>query len=138
MDIDRILIPELADYAKELVGAGFSVYVFTSDVKRVDNGGKESCATHLGFSRVVGDQVCFASVSYSLAGFQFDMPMKPSRQHGSSMFIGGADAPEFEELTVRKAELYASPTGRNLLVGTQANDPAWCIHLYSHVRLEAV
>lgn len=129
----RIVQSELSDFGKELLAAGFKVYVFRSDAERVAKGGRESCATHIGFSRVVGEQECFASVSYGLAGYQFNMPIKPSRKHGSSMFIGDTDQmPEFDSLTLANAELYASPTGFNRLVGTQSNDP-WGRGLYVEV-----
>lgn len=127
----RIARPELSDFGKQLLAAGFRVFVFRSDVERVAKGGMESCATTIGFSRVVDEQECFASVSYGIAGYQFSMPIKPSREHGSSMFIGDTDEmSEFDSLTLDNAELYASPTGYNRLVGTQKNDPAWLDGLY--------
>jgi hypothetical protein len=131
----RIVTPELSAFGKELLAHGFRVFVFRSDVERVAKGGRESCATTIGFSRVVGEQECFASVSYGLAGYQFDMPIKPSRQHGSSMFIGDTDTmPEFDSLTLDRAELYASPTGFNPLVGTQNNYvDEWHDRLYVEV-----
>lgn len=63
------------------------------------------------------------------------MNIKPSRQHGSSMWIQGTTGDrwsrpngmnDYDDLTVANACLYASPTGYNPLVGTQANhgDPA--------------
>lgn len=131
--IARIVTPELADFGKELLAAGFKVFVFRSDVERVSKGGKESCATTVGFSRVVDGRECFGSVSYSLAGYQFSMPIKPSREHGSAMFIGGDKLPEFDSLTLANAELYASPTGFNRLVGTQENDPDWLAGIYVEV-----
>jgi hypothetical protein len=132
----RIVLPELSDFGKQLLAEGYKVFVFRSDVERVAKGGKESCATTIGFSRVVDGRECFASVSrgYGRGGYQFSMPMKPSRKHGSSMFIGNTDqTPEFESLTLDNAELYASPTGYNRLVGTQENDPAWLNGLYIEV-----
>lgn len=120
---DEILTERLAQFADELRSEGFRVYVFRSDVKRVERGGKQSCARWLGFSREVDGRECYASVSDSgrFGGYQFSMPIKPSRVNGSSMFIGGAEATEFDELTLDNARLYASPTGRNALVGTQEN-----------------
>jgi hypothetical protein len=130
----RIVLPDLATFGKELLAAGFTVYVFRSDVERVAKGGKESYATHIGFSRIVNEQECFASVSYGLAGYQFSMPIPPSREHGSSMFISKADhMPEFDSLTLANAELYASPTGFNPLVGTQRNDNGQFRGLYVEV-----
>jgi hypothetical protein len=130
----RIVLPELSDFGKLLLAEGFKVFVFRSDVERVAKGGKESCATTIGFSRVVDGQECFASVSYGNTGYQFSMPIKPSRTNGSSMFIGDTDQmPEFDSLTLDNAELYASPFGFNRLVAMQKNDPEWCIGLYVEV-----
>lgn len=130
----RIARPELADFGKQLLAAGFKVFVFRSDVERVANGGRESYATNIGFSRVVNGQECFASVGSDLAGYKFRMPIKPSQKNGSSMFICNTDSPpEFDSLTLDNAELYASPTGYNRLVGTQKNDPAWLDGLYVEV-----
>lgn len=130
----RIVRPELSDFGKQLLAAGFRVFVFRSDVERVAKGGMESCATTIGFSRVVDERECFASVSREVAGYKFSMPITPSRKHGSSMFIGDTDEmPEFDSLTLSNAELYASPTGYNRLVGTQENDPEWQDKLYTEV-----
>lgn len=130
----RIVQSDLSDFGKELLAAGFKVYVFRSDAERVAKGGKESSATHIGFSRVVNERECWGSVDYSLAGYQFHMPIKPSRENGSSMFIARTDqAPEFEELTLANAELYASPIGWNPLVRRQENYPGWYRDLYVEV-----
>ena len=120
---DKILTKRLSAFADELRADGFRVYVFQSDVERVAKGGRENCATWFGFSRMVGERECYASVSDSgmFGGYQFSMPIKPSREHGSAMYIGGRDTPEFDELTLENARLYASPTGRNALVGTREN-----------------
>ena len=132
----KVLTEELSQFAHELREAGFRTYVFTSDVKRVENGGREACATHLGFSREVDGRECRASVSQeyrSFGGYTFSMPIKPSREHGSAMFIGGDSAPEFDELTLENARLYASPTGRNALVGTHENYAPGFAELYTEV-----
>lgn len=126
-----VLLPELTEFARTLKANGFEVYVFKSDARRVGNGGKPACARTLGFSRTVDGKVCWASVSFDNFGFvQFSMPIRPSRQAGSSMFIGGDSMPRDDELTLDLAELYASPTGHNRLVGTQANDGSTFAHLY--------
>lgn len=131
--IAHIAQPELAAFGKQLLAEGFKVYVFRSDVERVAKGGKESCARHIAFSRIVDGQECFGSVDYSLAGYQFYMPIKPSRKNGSSMFISNTkEAPEFDSLTLDNAKRYASPTGYNPLVGTQKNDPHFA-YLYVEV-----
>ena len=132
-DYHTILVPTLAGFADDLVAAGFRVYVFRSSVRTIERGGQPNHIRHLGFSRNVNGRLCFASVSGQFGGYQFTMPIEPSRKHGSSMFIGGVQADEFDELTVETAELYASPTGRNLLVGTHENYPAGVLHLYTDV-----
>ncbi|HEY5785233.1 MAG TPA: hypothetical protein VIT65_10690 [Microlunatus sp.] len=137
----RILKPVLADYAKELLAAGFRVYVFKSDVERVAKGGRESVGTWFQFSREVDGQVCYASVG--LGFFEspsFSMPIKPSTKNGSSMWVGGSTELRqrdggygySEALDLRNAELYASPFNSNPLVGRQANyaDSAWQERLY--------
>lgn len=131
----RICRPELADFGKELLAAGFRVWVFASDVERVAKGGLESCARSIRFSRVVDGRECFGSVDHSVAGYQFHMPIKPSRENGSSMFVSpGDETPEFEPLDVAKAELYASPTGYNRLVGRQENyESSFAHRLYTEV-----
>lgn len=130
-----ILTPDLAEYAAMLADNGFRVYVFTSDVARVAKGGKKACATSLGFSRIVDGDECRASVSTTYFGRpQFSMPIKPSRQHGSAMFIGGDSAPEDDGLTLYNAELYASPTGTNRLVGTHKNHHAGFAHRYTEIH----
>lgn len=135
MTLAQLLEPELADFATRLLGEGYRVFVFRSDVERVANGGREACASSISFSRVVDGRECFASVDNTLSGYQFHMPIKPSREHGSSMFIGGDRAQEFDDLSLPNAELYAFPIGRNALVGTKENyeDPAWRPRLYVEV-----
>ncbi len=132
---DSIFIPELAEYARTLTRNGFRVYVFKSEITRMERGGLESCVKHLGFSRAVDARECFASVSLDgrFGGPSFNMPIKPSREHGSSMFIHGDHAPENEVLTLTNAMLYASPTGSNRLVGIHENDPSHIAHLYVEV-----
>lgn len=126
----RILKPALAEFAKELLANGYKVYVFKSDIKRVANGGLESVATSMGFSREVDGETRYASVSighFEAANFSF--PIRPSRQHGSSMWIGGAkelrDQDTYgsmsEALILENAALYTSPTASNPLVGTHQN-----------------
>lgn len=137
---EDILLPELHEFAVLLAGSGFRVFVFKSEVERVAKGGKKSIAKTLGFSRMVDDVECNASVSasytYPFGGFQFTMPIKPSREHGSSMFIGDDRASDSDELTLANAELYASPTGYNRLVGTHKNYHQGFAHLYVEIHPE--
>ncbi len=127
---ETILTPELAEFARTLNERGFKTFVFRSEIARVENGGREGVHTHLGFSREVDGQECFGSVSYSLNGYTFHMPIKPSREHGSGMFIGGDNVTEFDVLSITNAEKYASPFGTNHLVGTHANDNTHFAGLY--------
>jgi hypothetical protein len=151
---DTILIPELAEFAGLLTNNDFRVYVFKSEITRMERGGLESSVKHLGFSRVVDDRECFASVSLDgrfggpprphhrplrlsarpLLPWSFSMPIKPSREHGSGMFIGGDHIEDFDLLTLPNAMLYASPTGRNHLVGTHENDNGAFAHLYVEIH----
>lgn len=133
----QILHPDLAEFAAKLKGRDFRVFVFKSDVDRVAKGGKEACATHLSFSRIVDGQECFGSVSRDLGGYSFTMPIRPSRENGSSMFIGldRATETDLDGLTIPAAELYASPFGSNSLVGRQAN---FGNEGYAHLYVEVV
>jgi hypothetical protein len=132
----RILKPFLADFAKELLADGFKVYLYRSDVERVAKGGKESCATAFGFSRTVDGQECYASVEEDFfQSVKFSMPIKPSRENGSGMWVGGSvehHGTTSEVACVENARLYASPFNSNPLVGRQANyrDPVWQDRLY--------
>lgn len=130
---DNILKPKLAEFAKELAANGYKVYLFKSDIKRVANGGMPQVATSLGFSRFVDGRECFASVSLGhFDGANFSFPIKPSRQHGSSMWIGGNPrlrshevykGEMTEELCLVNAEVYTLPMASNPLVGTHENFP---------------
>jgi hypothetical protein len=143
---DNILKPTLAEFAKELAANGFKVYLFKSDIKRVANGGLAQAATSLGFSRVVDGRECFASVSLTyFDAAQFSFPIKPSTQHGSSMWIGGAaelrnhevyGSASAEVLNLHNAYLYAAPLASNPLVGRHENYPGtyWGEHgIYEEV-----
>jgi hypothetical protein len=55
-------------------------------------------------------------------GWRHDMPIVPSREFGSSMFIGGEGRQsQAAVFTVEAAEQCARPTNWNPVVGTQAN-----------------
>lgn len=135
----RILKPFLAKFAKELLAAGFKVYLYRSDVERVAKGGKEAWATGFGFSRTVDGQECYASVSEDFfESVKFNMPIKPSTSNGSGMWVGGSVeryGTTSEVACVENATLYASPFNSNPLVGRQANyrDPVWQDALYVEV-----
>lgn len=121
----HILTPFMARFAKELLANGFQVYLPDSDVKRVAKGGKPAVGKWFTFSRVVNGQTCYAHVSEDFfETVKFSMPIKPSRECGSSMWIGGSierHGTTSEIACVENADLYASPTGHNPLVGTHPN-----------------
>lgn len=133
---DAILIPELAEFARLLTHNSFRVHVFKSEITRMERGGLESSVKHLGFSREVDGRECFASVSLDgrFGGPSFSMPIKPSREHGSGMFIGGDHIEDFDLLTLTNAMLYAAPTGSNRLVGIHQNDNSDIAHLYVEIH----
>lgn len=113
----RILTPFLARYAQELLANGFKVYVFQSDVTRVANGGAEQRRRSFRYSRVVDGQTCYGNVQEEFFGtVKHHMPIKPSKEHGSAMFVGDDDRAD-----LASAERTASPSNWNKLVGTQQN-----------------
>lgn len=87
--------------------------------------------TYFLYSRVVDGVECFGSVQCDeFGGYSHSMPIKPSREHGSGMFVGDKDS---EQLTVDKAMQVASPNNWNRLVGKQANykDTRWIERSYT-------
>ena len=97
----------LKAYAKLLFENGFSIY---------EPGGHWDFFT---YSRVVDGKECFGTVQKGyFGGYSHTMPIKPSQENGSSMFVGDD---EWEDLTIEKAEQVASPTNSNPLVGKQTN-----------------
>jgi hypothetical protein len=127
--LDNVLKPRLALFAKDLLAAGFKVYLYTSDIKRVRDGGLPQVGNGFRFSREVEGQTCYATVSLGFfESASFSMPIKPSTQNGSSMWVQHRGLREnagpgdySEALTVENATLYASPFNSNPLVGRQAN-----------------
>lgn len=75
------------------------------------------------YSRVVDGQECFGMVqtngyrSEQFKAYEHSMPIKPSVENGSSMWVEGVP----NELTVEAAKLIARPTNYNPLVGRQKN-----------------
>lgn len=108
----------LRQFARELLAAGFNVYVSDS----------RGWGTYFKFGRVVDGVERVGYVQVDLLSYKFSMPIKPSREHGSGMFVAGAEVwpGGSEKLTVANATLYASPSNRNHLVGTHQNynDPS--------------
>lgn len=101
----------LTAYAALLTEAGFTVTVPTGDWN------------FFRYSRIVDGVECSGTVhqcTYRLEGYSHSMPIRPSRENGSSMWI-----PEVEDgwdnLTVEAAELIARPYNSNDVVGSHAN-----------------
>jgi hypothetical protein len=115
--IDRVLMPFLARYAKQLLAAGFRVYLFHNDVTRVANGGQERVGTSFQYSRVVDGRTCYGNVQRDyFDSVKHFMPITPSKEHGAAMFVG-----ENDRADIASAERCASPENYNTLVGTQEN-----------------
>lgn len=97
----------LREYAALLAKNGFTIY----EPKGVWN--------HFMYSRMVDDREYFGNVQREQvgSGYRHFMPIKPSKEHGSSMFVD--DVPD--ELTIEAATAVASPSNYNKLVGRHAN-----------------
>lgn len=125
MSLALILKPKLAEFAKELLAAGFKVYLPKSDVQRVAKGGLEKVGNWFQFSREVDGQVCYASVSLGyFEAPEFSMPIRPSVKYGSSMWLAENARQQdmrSEALSLENAKRYASKSGYNPLVGVQSN-----------------
>lgn len=108
--------PALAEYADRLEAAGFTIYEPAS---------ARGTTRFFRYSRLVNGQECFGYVQrdWTGSGYSHSMPIRPSVQHGSSMFVHKVKG----ELTVEAARLVARPSNWNDLVGTHANynDPRW-------------
>lgn len=124
----------LRAYAELLHSNGFAVYE-----------PKGRSGDYFTYSRVVDGRECFGTVSESQephllralgrtqdAGYEHRMPIEPSREHGSSMFVEintplgfgvtrRTSVRVIEGLTIEAAELVARPSNGNHLVGTQYN-----------------
>ena len=108
----------LRNYADTLKGAGFTVYA---------PGGAWDFFT---YSRTVNGLECFGTVQIGhYGGFSHHMPIRPTRDNGSSMWVEGVpdstpdqgDPHGDNPLTVKAAQRVASPSNYNRLVGTQRN-----------------
>ena len=110
-------------YADLLERNGFSIYEPVS--------GKVSPGSYFMYSRDVNGQECFGYVQKDYATgktYSHTMPIRPSIQHGSSMYVDGTD----DQLTVEAARKVASPFNTNNVVGRHANyeDRKWIDRLY--------
>ena len=97
---------ELRDYANVLYENGFTIYEPAGRWK------------HFIYSQLVDGVECFGIVEREDFGdYRHLMPIKPSREHGSSIFVDGVQ----NELTVDAALIIAQPENRNHLVGSHKN-----------------
>lgn len=115
--------PALRVYANQLERHGFSIYEPV--------GTKVSSGDYFMYSRTVDGQECFGYVQRDYAraaSYSHSMPIRPSVENGTSMYIDGTD----NELTVEAATKVASPFNTNRDVGRQANyeDRKWIDRLY--------
>lgn len=105
------LLPELKEYAERLLAEGFRVYV-----PKNWRGG-----TFFFYSREVDGKTCYGNVQKNhFSGYSHYMPIKPSKESGSSMFVGHDDDPVFT-LTIEDAKRTARPSNNNPVVGTHVN-----------------
>lgn len=108
----------LLAYADRLQEAGFRVYIPTpaSPGRRL---------TYFAYARDVdgSERPCYGFVQYKdFFTFDHTMPIKPSRENGSSMFVQDVnEVHDPDDLTVEQATRVASPSNWNEIVGTQQN-----------------
>jgi hypothetical protein len=113
----------LANYADLLQSKGFAIYEPTG-----------TTGDYFTYSQIVDGTECFGTVQLDYASFgsySHTMPIKPSVEHGSSMFV--QSVPNAIALTVAAAKLVARPTNWNSLVGHQRNyrESEWLDKLYT-------
>lgn len=104
--------PALREYAELLHANGFNIYESTRSAK------------YFVYSRMVDGVECFGDVQRDDVGFGYShyMPIKPSVENGSSMFVDYPDGRPVNDLTIEAAKQVAKPTNWNRLVGLQKND----------------
>lgn len=118
--LEEVLVSELAEYAERLRKNGFTVYVHV-DTERAGN---ITPQTFFGYSREVDGRPCFGNVQRATfwrlgQPGEHHMPIKPSRENGSSMYVPAADKLVWSD--VEAARMVARPSNWNELVGTQEN-----------------
>lgn len=120
---DRNDLEGLLAYGADLVAAGFEVWHTASGFR---------AAGYLQYRDPATD--CWGSLQYSLSEMHWQhlMPMVPSKEFGSSMFIQvkparGSRPQTLDPWTVEAARLCARETNWNEVVGTQPNakDKTW-------------
>lgn len=97
--------PALAEYADRLQAAGFTIYEPLTPQSYFD------------YSRVVDGKECFGYVQRGVGRYSHSMPIPPSREAGSNMWV--AKVPD--ELSVEAARMVARPFNSNPLVGRRPN-----------------
>lgn len=102
----------LSEYANRLEAAGFAIYESVSGP-----------GTYFRYSRMVDGKECFGYIQldYARSGHTHLMPIKPSIEHGSSMWVPDARGKALSALDVETAKLVARPKNTNPAVGTHAN-----------------
>jgi hypothetical protein len=97
-------IDRLTAYGNLLKAAGFTVWLTTSGTRGFLTYERDGHYGHLQYS--------------DFEGWQHDMPLVPSKEYGSSMFIG---EPVADVWSVAAAEQAARATNHNPIVGTRPN-----------------
>ncbi|AVO21355.1 hypothetical protein PBI_MEGABEAR_45 [Mycobacterium phage Megabear] len=125
----------LRTYADVLEQAGFTVYETNSVT-----------LNYFRYSRMVDGKECFGYVQLGhYGGYSHSMPIRPSTEHGSSMWVEGVPDSTPQQgnklgnpLTVKAATKVASPTNWNPLVGEQENyDNPRFHHMYQRRNVKA-
>lgn len=98
----------LTQYGKELVAAGFEVWLTKTNFR--DEG-------YLQYRNPLTGAAGSLQYSDSLPGWQHLMPIVPSREYGSAMHLDT----DLNPFTVEAAQECAQLTNRNAVVGTQRN-----------------
>lgn len=116
-ELDRIA-PDLRDYARELIAAGFTVYAPGMHPERM---AQRHPLTFFHYSREVDGQVCYGTIELPAYPAldqkpEHTMPIHPSRLNGSSARIGARwgdpatlNLDDLDPLSVAYAEAVARP-----------------------------
>lgn len=112
--IETIADPQLREFAQTLLANGFTVWLSKGSLR----------SSYITYSQMVDDKECFGTVSaqrIALGGSRYThlMPIRPSREYGSSMWVEGVP----NELSLEAAQKVAQPTNRNHVVGQHENWP---------------
>jgi hypothetical protein len=122
--IHELFEPELAEYAAKLQTAGFTIYGHNTPRLRYDD--TPLPAGYFVYSRTVDGVELFGIVNradFPLLGqpFSHSMPIRPSREHGSSMFVDPDPAEPLAHDSVEMAERVTRAENSNYVVGLHRN-----------------